>query len=111
MSPSATSLLLGSALRALTAAPLPRPPQPMRPTFKTLFSAAWTSFGTDIAAAAAPTATAPRTTSRRLGCWLDAGVGLLVRVGVDAMAGLRRKRDSSYERARAARPRGCGPAQ
>src|SRR5262245_54424453 len=40
MSAIATSLTLESALRVFLAAPVPRPPQPMRPTLSRLFSPA-----------------------------------------------------------------------
>src|SRR6516225_6307413 len=48
----ATSLTFGSALRALAAAPVPRPPQPMRPMRRILSPSAWTPEASDKTAAA-----------------------------------------------------------
>src|SRR5277367_155747 len=54
MSAIATILIPSPALAAWLAAPLPRPPQPTRPTFSTSLPAAWTAGST--AAPAAVTA-------------------------------------------------------
>src|SRR5437762_1739429 len=52
----AYSLTLGSARRALSAAPLPRPPEPTRPTLRVSPPAAWTAGATLSTAAEAPIA-------------------------------------------------------
>ncbi len=79
----ATSLAPESAVRACSAAPVPRPPQPTRPTLIVLLPAAWTR-GTvkpveTAAAAAAPTTVAvePLRNSRREADEDDTVVGSL----------------------------------
>src|SRR5262245_49892296 len=62
MSARATILMPAPALAAWLAAPLPRPPQPTRPTLSTSLPAAWTVGIT--AALAAPTAAGLRKSRR-----------------------------------------------
>src|SRR5437588_1562444 len=61
----AYSLTLGSARRALSAAPLPRPPEPTRPTLRVSPPAAWTAGATLSTAAEAPIAAEVLRKSRR----------------------------------------------
>src|SRR5262249_6553596 len=65
----ATSLTVLSAVSASLAAPVPRPPQPMRPILMMSLPAAWTSGALVKVTAAAAPATAPVVKkSRRVGC-------------------------------------------
>ena len=81
----ATSLVPESAVRACSAAPVPRPPQPTRPTLIVLLPAAWTR-GTvkPVEALAATAAVEPFRKSRReagVDADADVAVGLAVEVG------------------------------
>src|SRR5438270_712262 len=75
-SPIAQSLTFESALSACDAAPEPRPPQPMRPTFKSSLAPAWTFRGM-VSAASEPRAAA-EDDSRNLRREEEAVIGALL---------------------------------
>src|SRR6516162_977543 len=73
----ATSLTLGSAFKAWPAAPVPRPPQPIRPMRMTSLPAAWTWGSEASAAPAVVKADALRNSRREFLATRDCDAGLL----------------------------------
>src|ERR1700687_4295026 len=87
-SANATIRTLRAECRTLSIAPVPRPPQPIRPTLISSSPAAYRLDGTKFAASAAPAAATVEVLikSRRVGCefamlrvlrWVGGGLGFL----------------------------------
>src|SRR5262249_47461334 len=70
-SATATSWTGPSVLRACPAAPVPRPPQPIRPTLTVSPVAAWAERAMNWLASVAPAMTADVLSTSRRVCWLD----------------------------------------